>query len=265
MLRRFRLSWSVRVLLTAAAVALSLAPLRAQPAATLIQMAGQVSVLKDGYPHALFKGNPVQPKQIIVTGADSYAQFQVSDGSTFEVFSNAKVAFRDNYPNWSDLVQLLIGRIRVHIDHSKGPNPNSVATPTAVISVRGTTFDVSQEEDASTVVTVEEGIVGVRHLLMPGREVELHANESIRVIPNQALGMRQIDKGNIFQKVMDGAKEALYRIAMRPTSTGGNTPAPVPTPGGPNTDKGKGDSTASGPAAPPPPPAPTPPGGGGGG
>jgi len=35
-------------------------------------------------------------EQIIVTGADSYAQFQVSDGSTFEVFSNAKVVFRDN-------------------------------------------------------------------------------------------------------------------------------------------------------------------------
>jgi hypothetical protein len=101
---------------------------------------------------------------------------------------------------------------------------------------------------------------------MPGREVELHANQSIRVIPNVALAMKSIDGGNILRKVLDGTREALYRIAVRPTGGGGNTPAPVPTPGGPNTDKGKGDSTTSGPAAPPPPPpAPPPPGGGGGG
>jgi hypothetical protein len=121
--------------------------------------------------------------------------------------------------------------------------------------VRGTIFDVSHESDDSTIVTVEEGLVSVRHLLKPGKEVLVGPNESIRVLPNQPLAMRQIDKGSIFRKVMEALREAGYEVARRPTSGGGTGPSPAPT-SGPNADQGKEDKggTSTGPAAPPPPP-----------
>jgi hypothetical protein len=229
---------------------------------------GQVSVLKDSQPQPLFVGNTVRPKQIIVTGPDSYAKFGLRDGSTFEVFSNAQVAFRDNYPSIGDLVQLLLGRIRVYIDHSKGANPNRVVTPTALISVRGTVFDVVQDDDNSTLVSVEEGVVGVRHRLMTG-EIELHANESVRVIPNQPLAVQRIDKGGVFRAALNLVKQATYEALARmgqPGSGGGTT---VPTSGGPQADKDKSGGTTTGTSAPPapptPPPAPPPPPPGGGG
>jgi len=49
------------------------------------------------------------------------------------------------------------------------PNPHRVFTPTAVISVRGTIFDVAVNEYETTVVSVSEGLVGVRHRLLPAR------------------------------------------------------------------------------------------------
>jgi hypothetical protein len=237
-------------------------------AKVLVQM-GQVSILKDSQPQPLFVGNMVRPKQIIITGPDSYAKFGLRDGSTFEVFSNAQVAFRDNYPNIGDLVQLLLGRIRVFIDHSKGENRNRVVTPTALISVRGTIFDVVQDDDNSTLVSVEEGIVGVRHRLMTG-EIELHANESVRVIPNQPLAAQRIDKTPLIRGILNAAKQALYEVASRPGQVG-STGSPVPpASGGPQADKDKsGGTTNGGTSAPPPPPAPPPapppppPGGGG--
>ena len=109
-----------------------------QFSATVMTLTGQVSVLKDMVPYALVQGSTVSVQQMIVTGADGHATFQVSDGSTFEVFPNSRVVFRKNPPNWRDFLDVLVGRVRVHIEHlGNVPNPNRVLTPTAVISVRG--------------------------------------------------------------------------------------------------------------------------------
>ncbi len=138
-------------------------------AAKVITLTGQVSVLKDNQPWALNPGDSVQVRQIIISGPDGHASFQVSDGSTFEVFPNSTVVFRKNVPNWRDLLDVLVGRVRVHIQKlGNQPNPNRIYTPTAVISVRGTTFDVAvTDQDESTVVEVEEGEVAVQHALRP--------------------------------------------------------------------------------------------------
>src|ERR1700680_2711234 len=88
MFRRPRLMWTVRTLLIAAAGVVSLVPLSAQDfgaAAKVLEMTGRVSVLRDNAEVALNVGSAVQPKQIVITGSDGYAKFQLSDGSTFEV------------------------------------------------------------------------------------------------------------------------------------------------------------------------------------
>ena len=86
-------------LLVAVAALVSPAVLLAQgfgAAARIIEMTGRVSVLKDGTEWARATGDLVEPKQIIITGEDGYAKFQLADGSTFEVFQNTKTIFGGN-------------------------------------------------------------------------------------------------------------------------------------------------------------------------
>ena len=128
----------------------------AELAAKVVTLTGQVSVLHDSEPWVLNVGDSVQVRQVIVTGPDGFAQFKVSDGSTFEVYPNSSVVFRKNPSNWRDMLDVFVGRVKVHIQKWGGqPNPNRIHTPTAVISVRGTTFDVSVDpEDETTIVSL---------------------------------------------------------------------------------------------------------------
>ncbi|MGB9611637.1 MAG: FecR family protein, partial [Bryobacteraceae bacterium] len=171
-------------------------------AATAVHVQGSVSLLRDSYLWAVNAGDRILPQQIIVTGPDGYAVFRVADGSTFEVFPNSRVTFRANSGNWRDLVDVWLGRIRVQIQKFGGaPNPNRVHTPTAVISVRGTVFDVSVDaEDETTHIVVEEGEVAVEHRLMPrdGDPKILHAGEELVVYRNSPLSaMRRLDRGRV--------------------------------------------------------------------
>jgi hypothetical protein len=224
-------------------------------AAKVMTLTGQVSVLKDSTQWALEVGSSVNVKELIITGPDGHAQFQVSDGSTFEVYPNSRVVFRKNAPNWRDLLDVLVGRVKVHIERLGGqPNPNRVLTPTAVISVRGTTFNISvEDEDETTLVEVEEGLVEVQHALLPrGNAKMLSAGESIRVFKNEPLASSLIDKGDLFRRVFRAALDAATTIATRTPKIGsigggsggsGDVKKPPPPPPPP----------ALGPPPPPPP------------
>lgn len=255
MFSRRRYSTAGWLLLAAACI--FVVPIHAENgAAKVITLNGQVSVLRDNSPWVLNLGDSVQPQQVIITGPDGFAVFQVSDGSTFEVFSNARVVFRENYGSWRDLLDVLLGRVKVHIQKLGGqPNYNRVRTPTAVISVRGTIFDVAiEDEDDTTLVSVEEGQVGVLHLLKPGPERILNPGESIRVFRNQALAQTTIDKDSVIREFLRRAEQAAYEIVYRggvPGAGGGTIPT---CPSAASCDKGN-------PTPPPtkgPPPAPTP-------
>jgi hypothetical protein len=223
-------------------------------AARVVQMTGQVSVLRDSTPWALQVGSIVQVKQIIVTGDDGFALLEVSDGSTFEVYPNSKVTFRNNPSNWKDLLDLWLGRVKVHIQKIGGqPNNNRIKTPTAVISVRGTVFDVVVEDEASTLVAVEEGQVTVTHAIFPTEKL-VSEGESLRVYKDQPLARRSSPVRDLAVKQgLQAAAEALYRIVLRsPTpSAGGGVPSPTPGGGAPI----PGDTETAPPPPPPPPPA----------
>src|SRR6266852_3211564 len=193
-------------------------------AAKVVTATGQVSVLKDSQPWALSIGDSVQVRELIFSGPDGHAVFQVSDGSTFEVYPNARVVFRKNPPNWRDLIDVLVGRVRIHIEHfGATPNPNRVLTPTAVISVRGTTFDVSvSDDDETTLIEVEEGSVEVRHALLPGDSPKtLSTGESLRVYRNEPIADRLVDKGTIARQVLPAVMDAVSTAAIHMPRTGG--------------------------------------------
>jgi ferric-dicitrate binding protein FerR (iron transport regulator) len=251
---RFR---AARALLPAALAFVSLGPLFAQNgllkpgSAKVIAMTGRVSVLKDGAEWARSVGDIVEPQQVIVTGPDGYAKFQLEDGSTFEVFQNSRAIFHET-PGWDEMLKVLLGRVKVYVDHSNGPNHKRVTTQTAIISVRGTLFDVVvEDEDGTTLISVDEGIVDVRHQIFGGNPVELHPGESIRVFRDQRLAARTIDKGSFARGVLRAAAQAVYdvlygRATVGVGGTAGTASAPVPPAQG---DKGK-NPTGS---APPPP------------
>jgi hypothetical protein len=237
-------------------------------AAKVLTLNGQASVLRDNSPWALSVGDSVQPRQIIVTGSDGYALLQVSDGSTFEVFPNSRVVFRDN-PGTIDLLEIFLGRVKIQIQKIGGqPNYNKVRTPTAVISVRGTVFDVNvEDEDGTTQVVVEEGSVGVQHALMPRGDPKIvNAGEWIRVYKNQPLQAKNVDKGGVLRGAIRAAADAMYEVIYRTSRTptgGGGVPAGGGTGGGTGggvgDNKGGNGNGGTGGGAPPPPPPPPPP------
>jgi ferric-dicitrate binding protein FerR (iron transport regulator) len=224
-------------------------PSSPEAAAKVVMLTGQVSVLRDSQPWVLNIGDAVQAQQVILTGPDGYAKFQTSDGSTFEVYPSSNVIFRKNPGSLQDLLDLFVGRVKIHIQRLGGqPNPNRIMTPTAVISVRGTIFDVSiNDDDETTIVSVEEGAVEVRHALKPGSAKIVNAGESLHVYRDEPLARSLIDKNELFHRIVRGLGDAAYRIAISPP---GHSGISIPVGQGPTGEHG-----------PPPPPTTAPPSG----
>jgi len=223
-------------------------PISQEAAAKALTITGQVSVLRDSEKWALNVGDLVQTQQVILTGPDGYGKFQTSDGSTFEVYPSSEVIFRKNPGSLRDLLDLFVGRIKVHIQRLGGePNPNRIMTPTAVISVRGTIFDVSiNDDDETTIVSVEEGSVEVRHALKPGAPKIVNAGETLHVYRDEPLAKSLIDKNELFHRIVRGLGDAAYRIAINPPGHAG-----VTIPGGGGGGGGGGWSTEPKPPGPP--------------
>jgi hypothetical protein len=139
------------------------------------------------------------------------------------------VVFRKNTGSTKDLLDVLLGRVRVKIEHMLGiPNPNRVLTPTAVISVRGTTFDITVEDDdeESTLIEVEEGLVDVRHALLPSSNMKLlRSGESIRIWRTIPIADAGIDKGALAKRLYRAAMDLIYTLGSRTprVSVGGST------------------------------------------
>lgn len=242
---------TTRTLSLAAALILTVSGALAQDSsARVIQQTGQVSISDGGYFKALSVGDTIKIRQLIVTGPDGYAKFEVnSDRSTFEVFGNSKVFFRDVPGAWDNLLNVVIGRIKVFIQHAPGiPNPNRVTSPTAVISVRGTIFDVVVEDlDGTTFVAVDDGVVDVRNTTAAGPAVTLRQHDSVRVYPGQPLVGRQVDRGELWRRIAYIARDGFWQVMTR--RPGGN--GPIGPTGGAQGDKGKDTGTTTGPGAPP--------------
>jgi hypothetical protein len=282
MLSRLAFTRAMHTLLIAASLMVSWdslyaqCPLAPQPTdAWVVVQSGDVSMMKDtsGYRKPLVPCSFVSQQQVIKTGPDGYAKFQVSDGSTFEVFPNSEVTFRKTY-GIGDLLNVWMGKVKVYIQHLPGiPNPNNVTTPTALISVRGTIFDVDVQDDGATFVTLDEGLVDVRHLRVLSPIVRLNPGESVQVLPNTPLAALPRDKGVILRQVLrgleDAGRQAVYQRSGSPGNVGGN--GPVASSGGVQGDKGSknggatsgtGTPTGAPTGAPPAPPPPPPPPGG---
>jgi ferric-dicitrate binding protein FerR (iron transport regulator) len=261
--QRGRWSWALLAVLAFLALP---AVVRAQfgpgsNSATLVSAVGDVSVLRDNSIWALFPSDLVQPGETIVTGEDGFAEFQVADGSSFQVYPESRVVFRKNATTLGDLLDVFLGRVKVYIQHLGGrPNRQRVFTPTAVISVRGTIFEVSFDEAETTLIAVDEGTVGVSHRLLPNaEEVAVEAGQSLIVYPDTPLAKAGVDKSRVV-RMMDGLARAAASVWQRNRVPGGGSGSP----GGGNGGGGGLPGDEEAPEAPPPPAdpqAPAPPAG----
>ena len=161
----------------------------------------------------------------IITGKDGRLVLGLSDGSQAVVAPKTTLVIQDLRQAPRTLFQLLKGKTRVHIEKLGGqPNPYRINTPTAVIAVRGTIFDVVVEDD-QTEVFLHEGAVDVFNQSQLNQPVFLNAGQSTRVraqqLPNPPVTFKT------------GRNDDLFR--MREIRGNGQ-------PGNPNNSGGKGDN-----------------------
>jgi hypothetical protein len=254
MLKRHKLTRTVYRLLPAVAASVFILQAQDLQKAKIIDLTGRVSLLQnEKFEKPLFLGDGIVPGTLIVTGPDGYARLQVPDGSTFEVFPNARVLYRERGYGIGDLLNVIIGRVKVYIQHDRGPNPNRVSTPTAVISVRGTVFDVEVVSEDETLVSVDEGAVDVQNVTAVGNSVRLtpDGKNSIRVMRGQPIAKAK-DIGGPALKALKAARDAFYQVAIQQRSPTGTIPG-ARTPGstgGAQGDQGKGGNNPGTPPGP---------------
>jgi hypothetical protein len=240
-------------------LAFAAVPARAQfgmmDTARVVTLDGRVSVERMGELWILQAGQTVRAGQVVVTGPDGYAQLELPDQSTLEVFPSSRFVFRASRFNFRDLIELYLGKVRLQIQHlTDGDAPYRVTTPTAVISIRGTVLSVDVGPSEETLVHVETGVVSVRHRLMPGGEVTVQSGESIQVMPNSPLAaLRRTTPLAIAGKVLRVAGETAVRVRQTTAASGGSKgSAPGSSSGGSSGPPPAGSDSGSNEPAPPP-------------
>jgi hypothetical protein len=111
----------------------------------------------------------------IKTGAGASVVLTLPDGSYMVVNENSDVLIKDSWSGgFHDIANVLLGRVRVYIEHVGGrPNNSRVSTPTALIAVRGTVFDIVVDSARLTQVWCLEGSVDVENPEVADRQVIL--------------------------------------------------------------------------------------------
>jgi hypothetical protein len=117
----------------------------------------------------------------IITGRKGRLALGLSDGSQAVIAPQTTVVIQDLSQSPRALFNVIRGKTRIHIEKLGGqPNPYRVNTPTAVIAVRGTVFDILVGGD-ETQVYLHEGAVTVTNLTTPNQPVFLSAGQMTRV------------------------------------------------------------------------------------
>ena len=121
----------------------------------------------------------------IRTGAGASLILTLPDTSYMVISENSTVTIQEFWaPNMRNLVDVVMGKVRFYIQRIGGrPNPYKVQTPTALIAVRGTTFEVTAYDPTQTVVACLEGRVAVETIGIPDREVILEPGRQTLVRP----------------------------------------------------------------------------------
>ena len=129
----------------------------------------------------LAENAPVLVGDVIKTNAGGRVILGLADGSQAIISENTTVEIKDLRNSPRTIFNVLRGKTRIKIEKMGGkPNPYRVTTPTTVIAVRGTVFDVFVKNER-TEVYVNEGEVSVINILTPAQEIILAPGQFTRV------------------------------------------------------------------------------------
>jgi ferric-dicitrate binding protein FerR (iron transport regulator) len=163
-------------------------------------VSGTVDRVRDQMPWAVSNGEQVPVQQTITTGTDGFARFEVQGGSSFDLLSNSKVVFRENTASAGDLLDVMAGRVRVHLQPGPGQWQQRVFCPLAIVSThQPSTISVAVDEDNVVRIDVLQGEVRVQHTLLPrSQPVLLKAVDAIVVRPDEQIS-RRVDRGTLYR------------------------------------------------------------------
>lgn len=184
--RTTALLW-LTVLLLCASVASaqnSLPPAPAAPlaGATVSDWKGEVQLQVAGQSLGSPRRGQVLSSGTILNTNDGRLLLQLSDGSQVVVRPHTRLQLRQPSVNDWSYFQLLLGRILAKITkRTGGAPPFQLGTPSALISVRGTSFDVEVNRHAVTEVDVFEGLVEVSSIGGQGPSVLVEPGFSTRI------------------------------------------------------------------------------------
>lgn len=130
--------------------------------ATISEWKGKIHLEIPGRPAAEpARGLLLPPGTVLDTGGGSLL-LRLEDGSQVLVRAHTHLLVQQPTPTERGFFQLLLGRIRATISkRTGGAPPFEVGTPSAVIAVRGTQFEVIVDKRKRTQVDVFEGQVEV--------------------------------------------------------------------------------------------------------
>jgi hypothetical protein len=247
--------------------------------ARVLAIEGQVEIRRQPSDQALarkiaFKiDDELRAGDTIITGRRGRLALGLSDGSQAVIAPDTTVVIKDLGQSPRALFNVIRGKTRIHIEKLGGqPNPYRVNTPTAVIAVRGTIFDILVEGN-QTQVFLHEGAVAVTNTATPDRPVFLSAGQMTRVfsrrLPNAPSPFKTGRNNKLFRFGnvirIDENDRGSRRVAVNGSKpdfgNGGPMTGDGPRPdfgragsssnggssGGPRPDFGHGGSTSSGP------------------
>lgn len=150
--------------------------------ATISDFKGKVSIQLPAHAFAAPTRGEVLPPDTTVNTDEGRLLLRLSDGSDILVRSHTKLILKQPETSGWKYFQLMIGRVRTSIQKHLGGTPAfQIGTPSAVISVRGTKFDVEVDRRGFTEVDVDEGVVELEAVTGRGESVLINAGFSSRV------------------------------------------------------------------------------------
>jgi hypothetical protein len=127
------------------------------------------------------RGQVLPPGTLLDTG-NGKLLLRMDDGSQILVRPQTRLILKQPAASDGNYLQLLLGRIRAQIKKRTGGAPSfQLGTPSAVIAVRGTRFDVEVNQRRVTEVDVFEGLVEVAGNNAARQSVLLQPGFSTRV------------------------------------------------------------------------------------
>lgn len=150
--------------------------------ATVSDFKGKVSVQLPAQAFSAPVRGEVLPPESTVNTDEGRLLLKLADGSDVLVRPHTKLVLKEPETNGWKYLQMTVGRIRTSIQKRMGGKPGfQIGTPSAVISVRGTRFDVEVDRRGFTEVDVDEGVVEMESQNGLGESVLITAGFSSRV------------------------------------------------------------------------------------